>query len=155
MPSLMRWRRSPSSRPSERAGVFVRTLIQRDPDVKRKRDVKRMLWRRLEMWQKGQVEELVCEAKRLDQQFSTAQPQLDDASVYRIFNKLMLEGKIRAAVRFVTERGGGGSSTHLLRPRSAPRGSRCSMSFARSTHHSSSRMRKPSFRVTTFLPSLT
>ncbi|CEM24780.1 unnamed protein product [Vitrella brassicaformis CCMP3155] len=94
--------------PSERAGVFVRTLIQRDPDVKRKRDVKRMLWRRLEMWQKGQVEELVCEAERLDQQFPTTQPQLDDASVYRIFNKLMLEGKVRAAVRFVTERGGGG-----------------------------------------------
>ncbi|CEM26622.1 unnamed protein product [Vitrella brassicaformis CCMP3155] len=94
--------------PSQQVFVFIRTLIQRDPDVKKKRDVKRMLWRRLEMWQEGQVEELVCEAERLDQQFPTTQPRLDDASVYRIFNKLMLEGKVRAAVRFVNERGGGG-----------------------------------------------
>ncbi|CEM26448.1 unnamed protein product [Vitrella brassicaformis CCMP3155] len=66
-----------------------------------------MLWRRLEMWREVLVEELL-EAERLDEHFAATQPPLDDESVYRIFNKLMLEGKVRAAVRFVTERGGGG-----------------------------------------------
>ncbi len=94
--------------PADRLFVFIRTLIQRDPDVRKGKDVKRMLWRRLEMWREGLVEELLCEAERLDEHFATTQPPLDDESVFRIFNRLMLQGKIKAAVRFVTERGGGG-----------------------------------------------
>ncbi|CEM31474.1 unnamed protein product, partial [Vitrella brassicaformis CCMP3155] len=93
--------------PAKRLFVFIRTLIQRDPDVRQTKDIRRVVWRRLEMWRAGLVEEL-CEAERLDHQLATTQPPLDDESVYRIFNRLMLQGKIRTAVRFVTEKGGRG-----------------------------------------------
>ena len=56
------------------------------------------------MWEAGQRLELVHEAERCDRQFFAGHLPMTNEHVERVFNRLMLQGK----VRFLTERSGGG-----------------------------------------------
>ena len=60
------------------------------------------------MWEAGQRSELVHEAERCDRQFFAGHLPMTNEHVERVFNRLMLQGKVRSAVRFLTERSGGG-----------------------------------------------
>ena len=60
------------------------------------------------MWEAGKQPELLQEAKRCDKQMVTGFSPLTSEQLERTFNLLMLEGRIRSAVRLVTERRSGG-----------------------------------------------
>ena len=100
---------------AERVIVFGSLMLQRDRLVRKGCDIRRLLERRLSMWCDQQFDVLLQEAIRCDQSLrnthrSSAKNKTDH--VIRVFTKLMLEGNVRAAVRWVTERAGGG----LLQP---------------------------------------
>ena len=60
------------------------------------------------MWEAGKLPELLQEAKRCDKQVVVGLSPLTSEQLERTFNRLMMEGRIRSAVRLVTDRGGGG-----------------------------------------------
>ena len=60
------------------------------------------------MWEAGKLPELLQEAKRCDKQVVAGLSPLTSEQLERTFIRLMLEGRIRSAVRLVTDRGGGG-----------------------------------------------
>ena len=91
--------------PSERILVFGSVILQRDRMVRKGADVRRLLERRLELWQQNQFDLLVQEAGRCDWGLCrTSHSVVDEESVIRVFTRLMLHGRVRAAVRWVTER---------------------------------------------------
>ena len=62
----------------------------------------------MEMWKSNSFEALLCEAERCAAQWRNRQPRLSDEHVVRVFTHLMLCGRVREAVRFVTDRARGG-----------------------------------------------
>ena len=96
---------------SERLLVFSRLILQRDPMVKKTRDVKVLIGRRLQSWEDGNFSLLLQEAKRC-----ASRPLRNDSGKYRtrdehtsyVFAKMMMEGKVRSAMRWLTSRSGGG-----------------------------------------------
>lgn len=93
---------------SEAEFVFTSLILQRDKMVRCGRDVRRLLARRMDTWDSGRLQELLHEAERCDKQLTTTHLPMTTEHVERIFNRLMLQGKVRSAVRFLTERSGGG-----------------------------------------------
>ena len=100
--------------PAERVLVFSSVLLQRDRAVHKGCDIRRLLERRLNLWLDGQFDVLLQEAQRCDRAlFSSYYSSGNDSDhVIKVFTKLMLQGNSRAAVRWLTERSGGG----LLNP---------------------------------------
>ena len=96
---------------SERLLVFSRLVLQRDPMVNKTRDVKVLIGRRLQSWEDGNFSLLLQEAKRC-----ASRPLRNDSGKYRtrdehtsyVFAKMMMEGKVRSAMRWLTSRSGGG-----------------------------------------------
>ena len=93
---------------SEREFLFTSLVLQRDKMVKKARDIRPMIARRLDMWESGQHRELLQEALRCDRQMKEAQTKMTSEHVERVFNRLMLLGRVRAAMRFLLDRGNGG-----------------------------------------------
>ncbi len=60
------------------------------------------------MWEAGKLHELVHEAKRCDKQLAVNGVKMSREHVERVFNRLMLLGRVRSAVRLLTEKGSGG-----------------------------------------------
>ena len=71
-------------------------------------DVRRLLKRRMEMWKTNSFEALLCKAERCAAQCRSRQPRLSDDHVVRVFTRLMLRGRVREVVRFVTDWAKGG-----------------------------------------------
>jgi hypothetical protein len=97
---------------SEQIIVFSAVLLQKDPHVKKTCDVRRLLNRRLRLWREGHFDELLQEAVRCDMQLRRAIDKRTrtpiDEVVHRVFTRLMLQGKVREAVRWITNRESGG-----------------------------------------------
>ena len=99
--------------PSERLIVFSSLMLQRDRNVKVVSDIRRLLERRLALWCDEKFDVLLQEACRCDKAlWNRVRRPNDDSHVDRVFSRLMMQGKIRAAVRWITER----SSNGLLAP---------------------------------------
>jgi hypothetical protein len=99
--------------PSDRLNVFLRVLTQRVDGVKGWNDTRRVLQRRLEDWEAGNFDKLVQETLRASALFKSrvhrSQPSgADSEHTQRVFCRLIDEGKVRAAVRFLAERDKGG-----------------------------------------------
>ena len=64
------------------------------------------------MWEEGQYEALTHDAERCDKSFgqggSVKRREQASEHTERVFHRLMIEGKVRAAVRWITERERGG-----------------------------------------------
>ena len=93
---------------SEADFVFISLILQQDKMVWWGCDIRRLLARRMDMWDAGRLQELLHEAERYDKQLTSRHVTMNTEHVERIFNRLMLQGKVRSAVRFLTERSGGG-----------------------------------------------
>ncbi len=93
---------------AEREFLFTSLILQRDKMVKKARDIRPMIARRLDMWESGKHRELLQEAKRCDHQLKEAQVTMTREHVERVFNRLMLLGRVRGAMRWLLDRGNGG-----------------------------------------------
>ncbi|KAI5747291.1 hypothetical protein M8J77_013130 [Diaphorina citri] len=71
-------------------------------------DIRRLLKKRLEMWNNGHFDELLHEAERCNRQMKTGNGDISEDHKVRIFTRLVLQGKLRDATRWITERGSSG-----------------------------------------------
>ena len=100
--------------PSERVIVFSSVILQRDKFVRGTRDIVRNLNRRLDLWSQDKFDLLVQEACRCDRPFQSRRRsgRSTDDHTERVFTRLMLFGRVRAAMRWLTSR----SKGHVLAP---------------------------------------
>lgn len=93
---------------SERIFIFCAALLQRDRPVKTGPDVRRLLERRMDLWQEQKFDELVSEAVRCDRKLKVSRQAYNQEHKVRVFTRLVLAGRLRDATRWITDRGGGG-----------------------------------------------
>ena len=93
---------------SERPLVFVATVLQTTPGVRRAKDIRLRLAQRMDLWDQGHFKALVddAEGEVLSRRPSSRPP--DDEAQARSFNARVLSGRLRSAVRTLTNRSGGG-----------------------------------------------
>ena len=73
--------------------------------VRKGADICRLLERRLGLWQQGKFDMLIQEAERCNRALRRSRHSVvNDKTVLRVFTKLMLHGKEKAAVHWATER---------------------------------------------------
>ena len=97
--------------PSERVIVFCSVMLQRDRLIWKGTDIRRLLERRMAMWQNRQFDALLQETARCDLSLrNSCHLKSDDSQDHltRVFTRLMLQGNVRAAIHWITERSGGG-----------------------------------------------
>uniref|UniRef100_A0A1X7TG66 Reverse transcriptase domain-containing protein n=1 Tax=Amphimedon queenslandica TaxID=400682 RepID=A0A1X7TG66_AMPQE len=94
--------------PSERLIVFSSLILQHDRTVKKGCDIRRVLERRLGLWQEEKFDVLLQETVRCDKALKNRRKVNDDDHVVKVFSRLMLQGRIRAALRWITERSNSG-----------------------------------------------
>ena len=101
---------------SERLIVFQILVLQREALVSKTGDIRRLISRRLEMWENGLFDALLHDAEHCEKSFGNGLDKKRREQAFdhteRVFHRLMIAGKIRSAVRWVTERERGG----LLKP---------------------------------------
>jgi hypothetical protein len=94
---------------SKCALLFTACVLHKSPGVIRARDIKRWVEHRLQLWTDGHydalVHNIVGEAIR---GAGSGRGTADKDIIARKYNSMVLNGKLRAAVHFATDRGGGG-----------------------------------------------
>jgi len=97
---------------SERLIVFCSVMLQQDRLVRKGCDICCLLERRMYLWRDEQYDVLLQEAARCDQYLhnSYRHPSSNNSHEHliKVFTRLMLEGNVRTAVCWLTERSGGG-----------------------------------------------
>ncbi|WP_288991947.1 hypothetical protein [uncultured Marinobacter sp.] len=93
---------------SERPLVFVAAVLQTAPGVKRARDIRRRIMHRLDLWYQGKFSALVEDTETEVLSRHGSHPVQDNESKARAFNSKVLSGRLRAAVRNLTNRDQGG-----------------------------------------------
>ena len=90
---------------SERFLVFPAVILQRSPTVKRARDIQSRIENRLEAWAQNKFDMLVQDTSRTSiSLISTTRRSMTDEHISKTYTRLVLQGKLRSAVRFVTDR---------------------------------------------------
>lgn len=79
-------------------------MFQRDHAVKKSQDIARTLNRRMDLWESNSFDSLVQEAIQCDRPFQTRRHPRNHDHTKRMFTRLMFQGKIRAAMRWLTDR---------------------------------------------------
>ena len=95
-----------------KAAMTMPTLLLQKPSSKSKAKEHTLhLESRLKLWLEGKLDDLVHEGRTIQRQLtrSLRKQQKSDDGTARIFSKLMMEGKVRAALRLVTQTNGCGS----------------------------------------------
>jgi hypothetical protein len=94
---------------SERFIVFQLVILQKSREVKRSRDIRRRITKRLDAWEKGQTTMLVEDTLRsMESHLSHKRGQTTPEQRSKIFHQKVLRGNLRGAVRYLTEREKGG-----------------------------------------------
>ena len=93
---------------SEIAVCFIPLMLQKDKSFSKTADIRRLISRRMRMWTDGLFETLIQEAEACDKKLPKNGTNMTEDQAIKIFSRLMLEGKIRSATRFLTERTEGG-----------------------------------------------
>ena len=93
---------------SERPLIFPAVILLTCPDVRWAKDIRQRILQRLDLWDQGKylalVQNLELEiSKRRVGNFPT-----DDDTLFRAFNARVQSGRLRSAVRYLTNRDGGG-----------------------------------------------
>ena len=90
---------------SERFIVFQTVTLQRDRHVTASWDIQRRIEKRLDVWEAGRYGMLVEDTLRSSTHYLTAVRREETAEHRaKIFHGLVLRGKLRMAVRWITER---------------------------------------------------
>jgi hypothetical protein len=93
---------------SERPLLFAATILQTTPGVRRSRDIRRRLARRMDLWEQGCYVALVDDTEvEIRSRISSTRPRDEEAQA-RAFNARVLSGRLRSACRSLTSRDGGG-----------------------------------------------
>ena len=94
---------------SERFIVFQTVTLQRARHVTASRDIRRRIEKRLDAWEAGNHKMMVEDTLRSSTQYLTAVRREESAEQRaKTFHGLVLRGKLRTAVRWITERETGG-----------------------------------------------
>ena len=94
---------------SERFIVFQTVMLQRARHVTASRDIRRRIEKRLDAWEAGRYRMLVEDTLRSSTQYLTAVRREETAEHWaKTFHGLVLRGKLRTTVRWITEREKGG-----------------------------------------------
>ena len=98
-----------------KSAMTLPSLLLQKPHAKSKaHDHVSCLQRRLSLWEKGDILSLLKEGRALQKSLARSQPPksntADDASTARKFSKMMMEGRVRAALKLVSNN----SNTGLL-----------------------------------------
>ena len=94
---------------AEKFIVFSSVILQRSPDAKRARDIRRRIENRLEAWAQNKFDMLVQDTVRTSKSLISRKKRgMSEEQVSKTYTRLVLQGKLRSAVRFVTERDQGG-----------------------------------------------
>ena len=72
--------------------------------IKKAIDIRRLIERRLSMWKREKYDLLVQETERCDRAFKNRSRNKDDDHQIRLFTRLMMQGKVRAAMIWITNR---------------------------------------------------
>ena len=84
------------------AFMVLPSLLLQKPSAKSKaKDHSAALARRLSTWQRGEIDELWKEVKLIQQRFKKSKVKKSQDDVARIFSKLVMEGKVSAAMKFL------------------------------------------------------
>ena len=95
---------------SERFIVFQSVILQRSREVKKAKDIRRRIEGRLRDWREKKYDMLVQDTVRTSLSLiQDIKGGMTEEQIGKRFTKMVLEGKIRQAVRFVTERRQGGA----------------------------------------------
>ena len=93
---------------SERPLVFASVILQKTPGVRRAKDIRSRLTKRMDLWDKGCHIALVDDTElEVLQKVSATRPPDDDTRA-RSYNARVLSGRLNSAVRTLTNRSGGG-----------------------------------------------
>ena len=95
-------------RNSESFVCFPSLILQKDKNFKKTKDIRSLLKRRMTMWDNGQFDELIKEAEQCDRKLSQSSGKMNVDQEAKVFSSLIMQGKLREAVRFITDRQGGG-----------------------------------------------
>ena len=93
---------------SEKVLVMSRVLLQRDPMIKASKDIRTLIGRRIEDWKENNFDKLLAEAVRCGRKKQTNQDSLDYKHVSKKFASLMMKGKVRSAMPWLSKRASGG-----------------------------------------------
>jgi hypothetical protein len=89
--------------------VFAAVILQASPGVRRARDIRRRLERRLDCWDQGHFTALIDDTEaELKANARPRNRQADPEVTTRAFDARVLTGRLRSAVRHLTSRQGGG-----------------------------------------------
>ena len=83
-------------------------LLQKPNPKSKAKDHAQHLERRLRHWAEVDLESLIKEGQTIQQQFIREHQGRPDQQTSRLFAKLMIEGKVRAALRLIQEDGSSG-----------------------------------------------
>ena len=82
----------------------VCSILQRNKEIVKTADIRRLISRRLKLWNEKRFFDLISEAEMCDKKLSSKQVKMTEEKAVAIFTRLLLSGKIREATRFITER---------------------------------------------------
>ena len=94
---------------SERPLIFAACVLRRKPGTIQAKDIRRRVENRLNLWEAGKFNALVQDIEAAAMQsVGGGRRTVDPDQIARNYNASVLDGNIRAAVRSVTNRDGGG-----------------------------------------------
>ena len=98
---------------SEKPSMIGKLILQKDKKIRKSSDIKRLIKRRLKMWKDDLLEELIQEAEACDRKLPMGVTKMSDEEAILVFSRMVLQGKIREALRFITNTSESGG---LLQP---------------------------------------
>lgn len=87
---------------SERLIIFTSVILQRDKMVKKAGDIKRTIDKRLSMWAREEFDVLIQGAIRCNRSFQLSRKNKTSDHITKVFTRLMFQGKVRAAMRWLS-----------------------------------------------------
>ena len=94
---------------SERALIFSCVILRKDPMIWKAKAIRKRITKKLDQWEKGLIAELVQDTVAMAKRGAGgARKSKDDESIARKYHSMVIGGRLRAAVRMLSNRDGGG-----------------------------------------------